>query len=421
MRTFIFLIALILSGALMAQDGLTLSECQEMAREHAPRLGDLEILQQLGDTKIDQAGTSWYPSLELNGKLSYQSDVVTVELTDPSIPVDFPEVPHDQYGLNLDISQNLYDGGITRGKKDYEAALTAAELQEVEVDLYSLKGKVNRYFFAVLTLQENMNNLEIHQENLDARYQAVQSAVAGGTLLETELHVIQVEQLKVQQSMLEVQSRRKSYMGALKVLCGEGVDEDADLEMPYFEMVEGSNPVRPEYRLFDLKDASMEAGKELMAKRRMPVLYAYGQTGYGKPGYNMMSGEWDFYYMVGAGLKWKIWDWNKSSREKEMISYQQQMLQNQRTSFDREIASMSVQEKARIEQYKLTLEMDMQVLDLQKKISRQAAVNLDHGTITASDYVTELNKESMARITLATHQVMLMQALANYLTIQGNL
>jgi len=133
-----------------------------------------------------------------------------------------------------------------------------------------------------------------------------------------------------------------------------------------------------------------------------------------------MSGEWDSYYMVGAGLKWKIWDWNKTSREKQVIGYQQQILQNQRASFDREIETLMVQEEARIEQYRKTMEVDQQVLELQNKISLQAAVNLDHGTITATNYVTELNKESMARNTLATHQVMLMQSIANYLTIQGN-
>ena len=74
-----------------------------------------------------------------------------------------------------------------------------------------------------------------------------------------------------------------------------------------------------------------------------------------------------------------------------------------------------------MEQYKLTMEMDQQVLDLQKLISEQAAVQLDNGTMTATDYVTELNKESLARITLASHQLMLMQSMANYLTIQGNL
>ena len=134
-----------------------------------------------------------------------------------------------------------------------------------------------------------------------------------------------------------------------------------------------------------------------------------------------MSEDGDSYYMVGAGLRWKIWDWNSTSREKEILGYQQEMLQTQRASFDKELESLLVQEEAKIEQYQLTLEMDQQVLDLQKKISEQAAVQLENGTMTATDYITELNKENLARITLATHQVMLMQSMASYLTIQGNL
>jgi outer membrane protein TolC len=413
--------ALTLSGVLPAQESLTLFDCQRMARENAPRLGDLDVLQKMGDAKIDQAETYWYPSLDLNGKLSYQSDVVTVTLTDPDIPVAFPEVPHDQYGLNLDISQNLYDGGITKGKKSYEEALLAADLQQVEVDLYGLKGRVNQYYFAVLIVQENMQNLDIHLKNLQARKEAVRTAVTHGTLLETELHILEVERLKVEKSMIELASRKKSYMSALNVICGEGFDTEAILEKPHFEGLDEGSMTRPEYKLFDLKQASMEAGKELMGKKRMPVLYAFGQTGYGKPGYNVMNEDWDYYYMVGAGLRWKIWDWNSTSREKQLIGYQQQILQSQRKTFDKEIEALLVQEEARIEQYMLTMEMDQQVLELQQKISKQAAVQLDHGTMTATDYVTELNKESLARISLASHQVMLMQSMANYLTIQGNL
>ena len=90
-----------------------------------------------------------------------------------------------------------------------------------------------------------------------------------------------------------------------------------------------------------------------------------------------------------------------------MIGYQQQILQNQRASFDKEMESLMVQEEARMEQYRQSMEMDQQVLELQKKISEQAAVQLDNGTITATDFITELNKENLARITQATHQVLL--------------
>ena len=421
MKALITGLLLLFSALVWGQETFTLAECHRLAIENAPRLGDKELIRQMGELKLDQAGTSWYPSMNLNGRMSYQSDVVTVALTDPTIPVEFPEVPHDQYGLNLDVTQNLYDGGIARTKKSYEEAVTEADMQKVEVDLHGIKGKVNSFFFAILVLQENKRNLEIHMENLEAREKTMRTAIAHGTLLKAETKVIEVEKLKVRQSMIEVDLRRNSFQDALSVLCGENLSGHVVLEIPEFEEYNAGQVSRPEYRLFDLKHASMEAGKELVGKKRMPVLYAFGQTGYGKPGYNMMSPKWDFYYKVGAGLRWNLWDWSHTKNEKQVIGYQQQVLQNQRATFDKELESLLVREEAKIEQYRQTMEMEEQVVLLQREISEYAAVKLANGTMTATDYVTELNKESMARIRLATHQVQLMQAMANYLTIQGNL
>jgi outer membrane protein TolC len=421
MRTTAVFFCLSMTATLAAQDTITLFECHRRATENAPRLADRGFIQQIADLRVKQAGSGWYPTLDLNGKLSYQSDVVTVSLLDPTLPVAFPEVPHDQYGLNLDIKQTLYDGGVTRKKKDYEQAMAAAELQQVEVDLYRLKARVNQYYFAILVLQENRKNLGIHMDNLVARQETMKSAVEQGVQLEAELKVIDVEILRVKQSMAEVDFQKLSYINALNVLCGTEFKQGDQLETPDFEEFSSEPVNRPEYRLFELKDASMEAGKELTGKKRMPVLYAYGQTGYGKPGYNLMNSEWDFYYMVGAGLRWNIWDWNSTSRERQVIENQQQILRNQRAAFDREIESQLVQEEAKIDQYMKAMELEEQVLELQKEISRTAATKLSNGTITATDYITELNKESLARISLATHGILLAQSITNCLTIQGNL
>lgn len=135
----------------------------------------------------------------------------------------------------------------------------------------------------------------------------------------------------------------------------------------------------------------------------------------------MMSDKWDYYYMVGAGLRWNIWDWNSTNRERQVIEHQQSILQNQRSSFDKELESLRVQEVAKIEQYKKSMKLEEEVLQLQIEISEQAAYQLENGTITATDYITELNKESIARINLAMHEVNLMKSIANYLNIQGNL
>lgn len=421
MRAIVFILLFLGAGQLRAQDTITLFECHSMAVENAPRLEDREYIRQIGELKTDKAKSSWYPSLDLNGKLSYQSDVVTLALSDPSIPVDFPEVPHDQYGLNLDLRQNLYDGGMSKQVRQLEEARTAADLQQVEVDLYGLKSRVNLFYFAILVLQENWSNLEIHMDNLKARRASMKTAIAQGILLEAEMRVIEVEILKIRQSELEIESRKQSYMDALNILCGTNLVAESLMQLPDLEGYSMEEVNRPEYRLFELKDASLEAGKNLMGSKRMPQLYAFGQTGYGKPGYNMLSGDWDFYYMLGAGFKWNIWDWNATGQDKQVIHNQQMILKNQRENFTKEVLSSLVQEEAKIEQYRLTMELEEQVLALQKEISKHASTKLSNGTITVSDYITELNKESLARNKLATQRIKLIQSLTNYLTIQGNL
>jgi len=421
MKIRVSLLLLLVTGALMAQESLSLFECHRLAIEHAPRLRDREHIQEIGKLKTDQVESNWYPSLDLNGKASYQSDVVTITLANENVPVAFPEVPHDQYGFNLDLSQTIFDGGLSKQLKSYEQAAIAADLQQVEVDLYGLKGKVNQYFFAVLALQENRKNLEVHLETLEARAEVIRLAIDQGAMLKTEAKVMDVEVLNLRQSMLEVDSRKRAFLDALAVLCGEAIHADTELESPVFAGVQEAVPDRPEHRLFDLKKASMEAGKELASRKRMPVLYAYGQTGYGKPGYNMLSGEWDFYYLLGAGLRWNIWDWNKSSRERQLLEQQQFILDNQRSSFDKELESLLVQEEANIEQYKEAMLLEEEVLRLREEISSDAALKLENGTITATDYITELNKESISRIKLAMQQVNLMKSYASYLNLLGNL
>ena len=191
-------------------------------------------------------------------------------------------------------------------------------------------------------------------ENLKARKESMRTAIEHGILLEAEMSVVEVEILKIRQRILEVDSGKKALMDALNILCGSNLAQDTRLQVPQLEAVSADQLNRPEYILFDLKDASLEAGKELTGRKRMPVLYAFGQAGYGKPGYNMMSGEWDTYYMVGAGFKWNIWDWNTTGQEKQVIQKQQMMLQNQRETFTKEISSKLVQAEAEIARYRQT-------------------------------------------------------------------
>jgi outer membrane protein TolC len=405
----------------IAQDSLNLGDCHRLALESAPRGRDRGAITSTGILKDELSRSQWYPSLDLNGKLSYQSDVVTIALSDPSIPVSFPEVPLDQYGLNIDLKQTIYDGGRIRQRRSYEETLTAAELQQVEVDLQALKPRINHTYFQILVLQENLRNLELHLSGLQTRKSALQSAIEQGAVLESEAMVLEVEILRIRQSMVEAEAGQRAQLDFLGVLCDTVFPSEQVFTLPEMDLPDAPEIRRPEYLLFDLQQASMEESASLLGKERMPVLYAFGQTGYGKPGYNMLSGEWDFYYMIGAGISWNIWDWNSSRRKRQVVENQQTVLRHRRDHFDRELEAQLAKEQSRIDQFREIRTLEQQVLALREEITVQAATRLENGTITASDYINELNKETLARIQLSTHEIRLQESVCNYLTIQGKL
>jgi len=52
-------------------------------------------------------------------------------------------------------------------------------------------------------------------------------------------------------------------------------------------------------------------------------------------------------------------------------------------------------------------------------VTDAAKAQLENGVITANDFLKEVNAEDLARQSLITHQVQLLQAQINYQTILG--
>lgn len=415
------LIILLFPLLLNAQDTLTLSGCIGEVVENSPRLRDKNLINEQGQLTIKNISTSWYPNLIVNGKVSYQSDVVSIEISDPAFPFTFPDMPNEQFGLNLDIQQTIYDGGLSKKRKYYENAITASEIQRVDVDLYSLREKVCGLYFSILMLQENRNNLELALENLKTRELSLASAVDNGIALETDLKVLNVEVLKILQSLSELDAAKKGAMRMLSVYMGRELDKDSQLEKPFLDVNTGGEICRPELELLSLQSASLDAGKSLASSKRLPQLFAFGQAGVGMPGYNMLNDEVDSYFMLGAGLKWNIWDWNKTRREKQILEVKKQMIENSKETFSMNIQAGLDKEIENMKHFRSALDLDEKMLEMRIDISKNAASKLDNGTISATDYLLELNKENITRNKRSSHKLQLMKSIASYKLLKGTL
>ena len=164
----------------------------------------------------------------------------------------------------------------------------------------------------------------------------------------------------------------------------------------------------------------MNANSEILQKQRNPKFFGFGQAGYGKPGLNMLNNKFDTYYLVGLGFSWNVFDWKTTSRQKQMIKLQQDIIQTKQESFVRSIDMATDQQNKQISQILELLKTDQELIAIRERITKTSASKLENGTITMADYIQDLNAETTARLMLETRKIQLKEALIKLENIRGN-
>ncbi len=410
-----------LSGTAGAQsrDTLQLLECHSSAMQTHPLHVQKDLYMQSKELNSSNHSVNWYPSIDLNGKYTWQSEVVQMPFADMLPGVGDPAMPHYNYKLTLDVQQTVYDGGMSRKGKEFEEAVWEVNNQKVEVSLNRLKEQVNRVYFLILVLQQQEKAIRLKQDELLEKMSALESLVRNETILASDLTVLRAESLKVEQQLAEISISRKSALSVLRELTSLEISEQTVLVLPGFEADPVAEPQLPEHLLYDLQIRNLDASIRLTERQRYPRAYVFGQLGYGNPALDFFRDEFRGYYIVGAGLRWNIWDWSKTSRQKQDLAVQQEIIRTQKETFDKNLNIHLEELRADIIKYEEAVRRDGEILELRSEITRSAGSRLENGVITSTDYITELNAETQARIQLDLHRIQLEQARISYLTSKG--
>ncbi|MBN1599117.1 MAG: TolC family protein [Bacteroidales bacterium] len=415
------LLLLVLSCVILtakAQDTLSLFKCYQMAEAAHPLGLQKAELEEINNLNKKIITSSYLPQINLNGQATYQSDVVSIDLDIPTF--EFPTPPLDQYKISLDVNQMIYDGGLTKRRKDLENNIYQTDLQKVEVDLYQIKDQVNEVFFFILILQENLKLLHLTHEILTNQLESVRSGVINGVLLKSDQYILEAELLKLDQNTEGVELSIESANDILEILSGSDL-ENKILTPPQVEITFSTAPNRPEHMLFQMQRETLLSSAKLKSTEKMPRLIAFGQFGYGKPGLNILNNEFDTYYMAGLTLSWNLWDWQKIKNERQVYKVQTNVISSQQLAFDRNLEIALTKERSSIEKLEKDIEKDLEIIELQKKILKSVSAQLDNGVITSTEYIAQLNAVKQTYINLNTHQLQLIQAKIQYQTILGDL
>lgn len=413
----LFVILLFPVHFLMAQERVTLEQCQTWARENHPVLKQSGLYQQILDLKNENNATTFFPQVTLNGQATYQSDVTKIGISIPNMAI--PTVDKDQYKFYLDLKQTIWDGGLSKARALINETENAGNQQQVEVELYQLKEKVNQFYFTSFLIQENLKILEKKTGTLAERQKIIESAVKNGMVLSSELDQLLAELIKTDQLMLELKSNRETVLSALAILTGKTVDQMQNLELSTSLIHMDNLLMRPEMDLFAKQNDLLDANSEILKKQRNPKFFGFGQAGYGKPGLNMLNNKFDTYYLVGLGFNWNVLDWKNTSRQQQVIKLQQEIVQTKQENFVRNIDLATDQQNKQINQLTELMKTDQDLIQVRERITKTSASKLENGAITMADYIQDLNAETTAKLTLETHKIQLKEVLIKLKNIRG--
>ena len=338
----------------------------------------------------------------------------------PGIAGAIKPLPHEQYKVTVDINQVIYDGGAIKGARELEKADLSINEKQTETDLYKLREQINGYYFNILLLGRQKELLSNYLEIIKKRIGSIQSGITNGVIIKTDDDVLTSEKINLEQQLAENEIRKTSFLKILSDLTGNEIDGSTELILPTLSGELSNELSRPELQLFDLRKEQLAAGMKVIESKRMPKAFGFATLGYGNPpGSNFFKNEFAPYYVLGASIKWNIFDWNKAKNEKQIISFQQSIIENRKNDLTDNLNRLLVVKNSEIASLKILIESDSELIALRKRITATADSQYKNGTITATDYLNELNSERQAMINTEIHKINLSLARIEYMNISG--
>lgn len=428
-RNIKILLLIVLFGSPLSMHGqkiLTLKECYDRAASANALAGEKNVYTDISRLKDANLVKGWLPTLDANGSLVYNSSVIDMSSVLGSLPVPgitdlIKPLPNEQYKITIDINQVIWDGGAIKGARALEKADLSINEKQTETDLYKLRGQINSYYFNLLLLSRQRELLNNYLEIIKKRIASMQSAINNGLIIKSDADVLSSEKIKIEQQLTENEIRRFSLLKVLSGVTGSEIDPSTEFIIPTATGNLTNELSRPELQLFDLRKEQLEAGLQVIGSKRMPKAFGFATLGYGNPpGSNFFKNEFAPYYVLGAGIKWNIFDWNKAKNEKQVIALQQGIIEKRKTDLTDNFNRQLELKNAEITNLNALIESDSELIALRKRITSSAASQYENGTITATDYLNELNSERQSVLNYEIHKINLAMARIEYLNISGN-
>ena len=408
-NVFVSLAAICAGYAAHAQT--TLDECIGWAYDNYPQIKEMSLIEMTKGIDLKNAAYAWLPHLNISGKATWQSEVVEMPMDIPGMDIN---IPHDQYGLTAEFTQQIWDGGNSRSQKELAEAGAEVKKTQLETNLWSIRSRVQNVFLGIILIDKQLELNRLLRESLERSSEEVKSRMEAGVALPSDLDQVSVNILSCLQQRASLDADRKSYVKILGLLTGRDMT-DVELAVPqdavnYVDDGARDFETRPEMAFYAAQLKQNEYQRRQLNTLISPKLNLSLQGGYGRPGMNMLSGDFSGYFVAGMKLQWNIGALYTRGLDKRKVNADAQKIDLTRKSFILNSSVEAEQKNNAILKARDVLEKDSEIIGLRQRIRASGENQYREGTIKMNDYLSMLDEEYKAKANESMHEVQLMMA-----------
>ncbi|MEO6288286.1 MAG: TolC family protein [Ginsengibacter sp.] len=396
---------------------LTIEQCYQLAKENYPLINQRSLIDKSNEYTIQNIAHGFLPQINFMGQATYQSAVTKIPIKVPGM--DIQELSKDQYKAYGEVSQAVYDGGVTREQKKFQEANRLAEQQQLEVDLYALKERINQVYFGILLVDEQLLQNDLLKKDIRAGLNKTKAAIEYGTALKSSGDVLKAELLKADQRTIELQASRKAYFKILGLFINQTLDGNTELIKPKSKTI-AKEIQRPELLLFNYRQKSIDVQSKILDAKNRPKINLFLQSGIGRPALNFLSNNAEAYYITGIRFSWPLNGLYNAKKEKAILKNSQKNIDIQKETFLFNTNISLSQQTEEIEKIKNLLQADNEIIALRASIKNTTLAQLENGVITSNDYIREVDAEDVAKQNKMLHEIQLLLGVYTQEVTSGN-
>lgn len=374
---------------------------------------------QIKEKKIENISKNYFPKISFSGQATYQSEVTELPIELPGIEID--PITKDQYKVQGEISQNIYDGGLTQQLKS--VVNIASQLDEVntEIEIEKLRESVINQYFKILELQSQITIINLKKDNLVNNLSVVESGIANGVMQSSDKYELQASIIQINQELQKLETYLASSINTLKIITKSDIPTNNSFALPVGLEEKMQFKDISLLKKLDVQKELVLQSQEFEEKKSLPKAMAFVNIGYGKPALNFLRNSFEPYGIGGVRVVWNLDNMYTKKNERQIVQLNRQLIDEQKEVIQ---SNLDIRRDLLVNEIVLleTLEaQDAELLELRIKLRANAESKLKNGVITSNHFLPFVNQESEVRakkelrkLQIIKNQYLLEQLTGNY-------